>query len=209
MIPKKKLSDRIIVIFIVIFAVLAIGIFIFVDKDQTVQDPRAMGLIAPTPQEQEWMEKNLVDIEEIRLNQLGVDRINAERAEKGLPPLDIQPVPFGEEIVMKPKTTAAPYISSDTATTTTAYNGDCTTGILTLRGMNLGSTTVHMIDIQTGAILRDLKTKLSASTTRSESYFPSSGIKSGTYGFVAEDKETGLQSEMYQVRVNVFSFTCI
>lgn len=59
----------------------------------------ATGLKEPTPEERVALEKMAIDTVEVRPNKLGLERINAERAKQGLPPLDIAPAPDGQEVV--------------------------------------------------------------------------------------------------------------
>ncbi len=60
------------------------------------------GLRMPTAAEQEWMKKNVPVIQKLRLNQLALDRINADRAKRGLTKLtaaDVNLAPLGGEAV--------------------------------------------------------------------------------------------------------------
>jgi C1A family cysteine protease len=60
---------------------------------------RATGLLAPTQTEREWMERNMDVVQGVKLNNLAIQRINAQRRSQGLPPIDPEAVPFGEEVV--------------------------------------------------------------------------------------------------------------
>ena len=49
------------------------------------------------------MDETMVRTGEVKPNKLGLERINTERAKHGLPPLQIQPTPDGQEVVPAPK----------------------------------------------------------------------------------------------------------
>jgi C1A family cysteine protease/PKD repeat protein len=52
---------------------------------QSIEDKKhPTGLIEPTPEEEKWLKENVPVIQNIRLNQLALDRINAEQKSKGL-----------------------------------------------------------------------------------------------------------------------------
>jgi hypothetical protein len=57
------------------------------------------GLLVPTEAERAQLEAMAVKTGEVKPNRLGLERINAERAKQGLPPLKIQPAPDGQEVV--------------------------------------------------------------------------------------------------------------
>ncbi len=48
------------------------------------------------------MDRMLINTGDVRLNRLGLERINSGRAKKGLPPLEIEPAADGHEVVPKP-----------------------------------------------------------------------------------------------------------
>ena len=61
------------------------------------REPRATGLRPPTPEERAAMDQTMTKTVDVRPNRLGLERINAERARQGLPPLAIEPAPDGQE----------------------------------------------------------------------------------------------------------------
>jgi C1A family cysteine protease len=64
------------------------------------KDPHATGLRPPTAAEREWERKHLIVTRNVRLNQLGLDRVNAERAQKGqrgLTAAEVGLAPLGQE----------------------------------------------------------------------------------------------------------------
>ncbi|MES1167405.1 MAG: hypothetical protein ABUL68_05320 [Pseudomonadota bacterium] len=63
------------------------------------REPRATGLRPPTPEERAYMDQTMTKTVDVRPNRLGLERINADRARQGLPPLPIEPVPDGQESV--------------------------------------------------------------------------------------------------------------
>ena len=60
--------------------------------------PRATGLRPPTAKDLAWMEQNLEKVGSVQLNQLGVDRVNAERGKRGQAPLALTAVAHGAEV---------------------------------------------------------------------------------------------------------------
>ncbi|MGP1680341.1 MAG: hypothetical protein ACTS6J_24690 [Burkholderiales bacterium] len=60
------------------------------------------GLHPPTAEERAKIDQELINTGEVRPNCLGLERINAERALQGLPPLKIEPVPDGQEVAPLP-----------------------------------------------------------------------------------------------------------
>jgi hypothetical protein len=73
------------------------------ETKQPSSERHATGLIPPTAEQLEAMDRDLVNTGEVRPNRLGLERINAERAKMGLPPITITPAPEGQEVVPKPK----------------------------------------------------------------------------------------------------------
>lgn len=67
------------------------------DKPESADDPHAKGLRPPTAEERAAMDQTMTVTGEVRPNRLGLERINAERAKQGLPPLKIEPAPDGSE----------------------------------------------------------------------------------------------------------------
>jgi len=65
------------------------------------EEKRATGLRPPTPAEHVAMDQQLIATGEVRPNQLGLDRINAERVRQGLPKAEVIPAPVGREVVPK------------------------------------------------------------------------------------------------------------
>src|SRR5688572_5649540 len=61
--------------------------------------PYATGLRPPTSDERDWMDKHLKKTKKVKLNKLGLERVNQHRRAKGLPPLDLPAVPDGQEVV--------------------------------------------------------------------------------------------------------------
>ena len=60
--------------------------------------PRATGLRPPKDAERVWMDDQWVKVGSVGLNQLAVDRVNAERRGRGLIPLALEAVPQGAEV---------------------------------------------------------------------------------------------------------------
>lgn len=57
------------------------------------------GLRAPTAEERLWDSAHVKETIRVRMNEIGLKRVNAERKAKGLPPLNELPVPHGQESV--------------------------------------------------------------------------------------------------------------
>ncbi|MCX6873712.1 MAG: hypothetical protein NTW21_07875 [Verrucomicrobia bacterium] len=66
------------------------------------------GLTLPTPEEEEWMNKNMSVTGTVRVNDIGAARVNEEMKAQGLGVLDIQSVPFGAESVELGETASGP-----------------------------------------------------------------------------------------------------
>ena len=65
------------------------------------RDPHMTGLRPPTKEELAWDRQHAVRVRRVRLNSLGLKRINAARKKKGLRPLDtktVEVVPIGSEV---------------------------------------------------------------------------------------------------------------
>ncbi len=69
----------------------------------TPGEPNRTGLNPPTAADRALMDETMVRTGEVKPNKLGLERINTERAKHGLPPLQIQPAPDGQEVVPAPK----------------------------------------------------------------------------------------------------------
>jgi PKD repeat protein/C1A family cysteine protease len=73
------------------------GVTVFAEKD----DPRMTGLPELTPQELDWQNQHMLRVKKVRLNKLGLERINKERQKRGarkLTDADLTLVPEGTEI---------------------------------------------------------------------------------------------------------------
>jgi hypothetical protein len=69
---------------------------------EPADDPHATGCRPPTPEEEAWMRQNLIVTRQVRLNALGLQRVNAARAGRGLVALsatDVGAVALGDEVV--------------------------------------------------------------------------------------------------------------
>ncbi|MES1167404.1 MAG: C1 family peptidase, partial [Pseudomonadota bacterium] len=70
------------------------------DDGSTVQEPRALGLREPTADETAWMDLHMQKTKGVRLNELGLSRVNRDRREKNLTELAVAvTVPAGQEPV--------------------------------------------------------------------------------------------------------------
>lgn len=56
---------------------------------------QATGLIPPTPEQRQAMDREMIHTESVKPNRLGMQRINEERARNGLPPLLLPPATDG------------------------------------------------------------------------------------------------------------------
>jgi len=61
-------------------------------------DPHATGLAPCTPEELAWQNKHMLRVKKVKLNALGLARVNAARKAKGLPALGAAPVRVGAEV---------------------------------------------------------------------------------------------------------------
>ncbi|MCP4712585.1 MAG: hypothetical protein GY869_28505, partial [Planctomycetes bacterium] len=86
--------------FLALILFLGGGVFAGVQEIDT--DPHAMGYRPPTEAELAWEYDNELIVEKVRLNRLGLERVQAARESLGLSALDfaaIEPAPFGLENV--------------------------------------------------------------------------------------------------------------
>ena len=70
------------------------------------KDPQLTGLPELTPQELQWQNKHHKRLKKVKLNKIGLQRINANRKKKGLPVLDeteVEVAPMGSETEAAPE----------------------------------------------------------------------------------------------------------
>ena len=70
------------------------------------KDPQLTGLPELTPQELQWQNKHHKRLKRVKLNKIGLQRINASRQKRGLPVLrqsDVDVAPLGNEIEAAPE----------------------------------------------------------------------------------------------------------
>lgn len=58
----------------------------------------ATGCRPPTPDERAWMDAHLIEVEAVALNRTALERVDAERLARGLPPVALAPVADGAEV---------------------------------------------------------------------------------------------------------------
>ncbi|MBM4036928.1 MAG: PKD domain-containing protein, partial [Planctomycetes bacterium] len=72
-------------------------------------DPHATGALRPTAKQREWADKHMVAAGRVRLNKLGLDRVNAERKKRGQRELtQVAPAALGSEVGGEPTGEGAP-----------------------------------------------------------------------------------------------------
>ncbi len=77
------------------------------------------------------MDKNMPVTDKVQLNSLGVQRVNGWRAERGLPPVDVTPVPVGSENIPKIPDPTALITSNNPKTATVTASGAGAGGVAT------------------------------------------------------------------------------
>ena len=85
---------------------------------------QSKGLRRPTAEERDWMDRTMVVTQRVSLNKLGLQRLNGDRAVRGLSPISVPVVPVGTEVTGAVGTTG----TSATTTTTTVQSVGATTG---------------------------------------------------------------------------------
>jgi len=102
-----------------LLAVVSLAVSVFADEPTTVVvdgKVRRLGLKTPTAEQAAWMESNFPKYHAIRLNQLGLDRVNAHRKARGqgnLSGADVPLAAFGQEA--QPGTATAPAAAGSAA----------------------------------------------------------------------------------------------
>ena len=72
-------------------------------------DPHATGALRPTAEERAWADAHMVTARRVKLNKLGLDRINAERRKNGQAELPcVTPAAVGSEVSAEPAADATP-----------------------------------------------------------------------------------------------------
>jgi len=84
------------IVIIVLYVFLAVFGTPYLSADE---DPHATGLIRPSAEEYAAMKAKRIYVDRVRLNALGLERVNRARAGKGLPAIQGNPVARGNEIV--------------------------------------------------------------------------------------------------------------
>jgi len=73
-----------------------------VHGQQLPAPPHATGLRPPTPEEESWMDQNAVRAKQVFFNSLALERVNEDRANRGLFPLQTVAVALGREASIEP-----------------------------------------------------------------------------------------------------------
>jgi PKD repeat protein/C1A family cysteine protease len=101
--------------------------FAQVKDNKEGKEEKGMGLKTMTPEMDQKFRKEHAQVKKVKLNKLGLERVNAARAKKNLPPLDLAPVSIGEEVesIME----GAPNSATTPSTSTQTLNGVLPTGL--------------------------------------------------------------------------------